>query len=64
MNQQPDFTSYIGRPFLEKEIKNNFGDKYKIEVLTSGDFATCDYLTSRIRVYLNKNNIIKQMSIG
>jgi hypothetical protein len=66
MNQQPDFTAYIGRPFLEvgKEIKNNFGDKYKIQVLTYGSFATSDYKTSRIRVYLDINNIVERMSIG
>lgn len=66
MNQQPDFSAYISRRFIEvgKEIKNNFGDKYKIQILTHDSLATCDYVTSRIRVYLDINNIIEQMIIG
>jgi hypothetical protein len=56
MNQQLKFTSYIGRPFLEKEIK--------IQVLNYGFFATCNYLTTRIRLYLDINNIIERMNIG
>jgi hypothetical protein len=66
MNQQPNFDIYIGRPFLEvgKEIKIKFGDKYKIQVLTYDSVATCDYVTSRIRVYLDMNNRIERMSIG